>query len=169
MRLLPIFLLLISSLGAKSGLLDIEWSKIEQTQQKPSTPYPHQLTDGIKDTHLPVYLPSNYAYDTKMAVVADKDFYTISFFIDNATVMMAGDRTFQESISPSDSKFEKIIESPPLDFIEDSGIMSVDFNRNGANYTLSVECENYQKDSRCQEEDFLRGLYNRLIFIGGKK
>ena len=169
MRLLLISLLFISSLYAQSGILDIDWSKTDPKHQKPSTPYPNVLTKGIENTHLPVYIPSSYAYDKKMAVVADRDFYTISFFIDSATVMIGGDRTFQESISDSDLKFEKVIKSPSVEFVEDLGMMSVDFNRHGANYTLLIECEDYKKDKRCQEEDFLKNLYNRLIMVGGKR
>ena len=169
MRLLLTTLLLISSLSAESGILDIEWPKIDPKHQKPSTPYPDVLTKGIKDTKLPVYVPSNYAYDKKMGVVADKNFYTISFFIDKATIMIAGDRSFQETISKSDAKFQKVIKESPVEFIEDEGVMSTDFNRHGVNYTLSVECEDYTEDKRCKDESFLRNIYNRLIIVGGKR
>jgi len=169
MRLLLITLLLISSLNAESGILDIEWPKIDPAHQKPSIPYPDVLTKGIKDTKLPVYIPSTYAYDKKMVVIADKNFYTISFFIDKAIVMMAGDRTFQETISSTDSKFQKVIQPSPVDFVEEEGIMSSDFNRHGVNYTLSIECDDYKTDIRCKEEDFLRNIYNRLILVGGNK
>jgi len=169
MRLLLTILILISYINAESGILDINWPKLNPKHQKPSTPYPNVLTKGIKDTKLPVYIPSNYAYDEKMAVVADKDFYTISFFIDKATVMIAGDRSYQESISKSDTKFEKVIKESPVEFIEDEGVMSTDFNRHGVNYTLSIECEDYTEDERCKDESFLRNLYNRLIIVGGKK
>jgi len=169
MRLLLITLLLISSLNAESGILDIEWPQIDPTHQKPSTPYPDVLTKGIKDTKLPVYIPSTYAYDKKMAIVADKNFYTISFFIDKAIVMIAGDKTFQETISPSDAKFDKVIKPSAVEFVEDEGIMSTDFNRHGVNYTLSIECDDYKTDTRCTKEEFLRNIYNRLIIVGGKK
>ena len=168
MRLLLTVLLLISYLNAESGILNIKWPKPNLRQQKPSNPYPDILTKGIKDTKLPVYVPSTYAYDKRMSVVADKNFYTISFFIDRAIVMVGGDRTFQESISTSDAKFEEVIKPSDIKFIEDEGIMSTDFNRHGVNYTLSIECEDYKTDKRCKEEGFLRNLYNRLIMVGGK-
>jgi hypothetical protein len=167
--LLPIILFLLSSLHAESGILEIKWPQSNLQQQKPLNPYPTVLTNGIKDTLLPIYIPSSYAYDTKMIVVADKNFYTISFFIDKATVMMAGDKTFQESISISDSKFQKVIHPSPIEFLDDEGIMSIDFNRHGVNYTLSIECDDYQTDKRCKEEVFLKNLYNRLIMVGGKQ
>jgi len=168
MRLLLTILLFISSLTAQSGILDIEWPKIDPKHQKPSTPYPTILTQNIKNTQLPVYLPSSYTHDKRMAIVADKNFYTISFFIDKATIMMAGDRTFQETIDKTDKALqEKLIQDSSIEFIENEGVMSVDFNRHGVNYTLSIECENSTKDSRCEKDTFLRNLYNRLIIVGG--
>jgi hypothetical protein len=168
MRLLLITLFIISSLNSDSGILDIKWPKPNAKHQKPSTPYPDVLTKGIKDTKLPVYLPSSYAYDKKMIVVADNNFYTISFLLQGATFMVEGDKTFQQSVSTSNQKFHKVMKASPIEFIQEEGIMSTDFNRHGINYTLSVECENPEKDKRCKEENFLQNLYNRLIIVGGR-
>jgi hypothetical protein len=168
MRLLLITLFIISSLNSDSGILDIKWPKPNANHQKPSTPYPDVLTKGIKDTKLPVYLPSSYAYDKKMIVVADNNFYTISFLLQGATFMVEGDKTFQQSVSTSNQKFQKVMKASPIEFIQEEGIMSTDFNRHGVNYTLSVECDNPKKDKRCKEEAFLQNLYNRLIMVGGR-
>jgi len=168
MKLFIFSLFLMTSLIAQSGILDIQWPKPNPKQQKPSTPYPSVLTDGIKDTHLPVYIPNNYAYDEKMIVVADKNFYTISFLLDGATVMVSGDKTFQETLSKSTPDFQKLMKPSPLEFIQEEGIMSTDFNRHGVNYALSVECEDIEKDERCIKESFLHNLYNRLIMVGGQ-
>ena len=168
MQILILTLFLISSLNSDGGILDIKWPKPNAQQQKPSTPYPTVLTKGIKDTTLPVYVPSSYAYDKKMIVVSDKNFYTISFLLKNATVMVAGDKTFQESIPSSNSEFQKIMKPSTVEFTQEEGIMSTDFNRHGANYTLSVECDNPKTDKRCKEENFLHNLYNRLIMVGGR-
>jgi len=168
MRLLFITLFLISSLHSDGGILDIKWPKANEQHQKPSTPYPNVLTKGIETTTLPVYIPSSYAYDKKMIVVADKNFYTISFLLKGATLMIEGDKTFQESISTSNSEFKTIMKPSTIEFNQEEGIMSTDFNRHGANYTLSVECDNPKKDERCKEESFLQNLYNRLIMVGGR-
>jgi len=169
MRLLLTTLFLLSSLNADSGILDIKWPKPNPQQQKPSTPYPTVLTKGIKNTKLPVYIPSSFAYDEKMVVVADKNFYTISFLLQGATVMVSGDRTFQQSISTSNSDFQKIMKpSPTVEFMEEEGMRSANFNRHGVNYELSIECDKPKEDARCKEEDFLRKLYSKLIMVGGR-
>jgi len=168
MQILLLTLFLISALNSDGGILDITWPKPNTQHQKPSTPYPTILTKGIENTKLPVYVPNTYAYDAKMIVVADKNFYTISFLLKDATFMVAGDKTFQESISTSNSEFQKVMKDSPLEFTQEEGIMSVDFNRHGVNYTLSVECETPKKDKRCKEENFLHNLYNRLIMVGGR-
>jgi hypothetical protein len=168
MRLILLTLFFISSLSSESGILDIKWPKPNLQHQKPSMPYPTVLLEGIKNSKLPVYLPSSYAYDKKMIVVADKNFYTISFLLQGATLMISGDRTFQESISPSNTEFQKVVKSKAVVFREEEGIMNTDFNRHGVNYTLSIECEQPKKDKRCQEEIFLHNLYNKLIMVGGR-
>jgi len=169
MRLLLTTLLLLSSLNADSGILDIKWPKPNPQQQKPSTPYPTILIQGIKSTKLPIYIPSSLAYDKKMVVVADKNFYTISFLLQGATVMVSGDRTFQESFSTSNHDFQKIMKpSPTVEFMEEEGMRTANFNRHGVNYELSIECDKAKEDERCKEEDFLRQLYTKLIMVGGR-
>jgi len=169
MRLLLTTLLLLSSLNAESGILDIKWPKPNPQQQKPSTPYPSVLTEGIKNTKLPVYIPSSLAYDKKMVVVANKNFYAISFLLQGATLMVSGDKTFQKSVSSSNSGFQKMMKaSPTVEFMEEEGMRSANFNRHGVNYELLIECDKPKKDARCKEENFLRKLYSRLIMVGGR-
>jgi hypothetical protein len=169
MRLLLTTIILLSSLNAESGILDIKWPKPNPQQQKPSTPYPSVLTEGIKNTKLPVYIPSSLAYDKKMVVVANKNFYTISFLLQGATLMVSGDKTFQESVSISNSGFQKMMKaSPSVEFMEEEGMRSANFNRYGVNYELLIECDKPKKDARCKEENFLRKLYSRLIMVGGR-
>ena len=170
MRLLVTTLLLVSSLNAESGVLDIKWPKPNPQQQKPSTPYPNVLIEGIKSTKLPVYIPSSLAYDKKMVVVADKNFYTISFLFKGAILMVSGDKTFQEILSTSNADFQKMMKaSPSVEFMEEEGMRSANFRRHGANYELTIECEQPKKDVRCKDESFLRKFYSRLIIVGGKR
>ena len=171
MRLLLITLLLVSSLYSKSGILDIEWSKVTQKQQKPSIPYPNVLTKGVKDTRLPVYIPRLFAYDKNMVVVADRYFYTISFILKDATIMISGDRTFQEDFSNQGSKFQKMMKaSNGVEFSieEEARIITANFNKQGANYELQIECQT-KSDKRCIKEDFIKNLYKQLIVVGGNK
>jgi len=169
MRLLLLPLLFASFLYSQNGILNVSWPILNIEHQKPSVPYPLILTNSIKNTKLPVYIPSSYVYDKQMIVVSDENFYTISFFIKNATIMIAGDRTFQETISNSDMELQRLLKTSSLEFIQEEGIMNIDFNRHGVNYTLSIECNNPREDKRCTEENFLYKIYNKLIIVGGKK
>jgi len=168
MRLLSIILLTLLSLNA-GGVLPIDWSSINQAQQqKASIPYPKKLIEGIKEVRLPVYLSSSYVYDKSMVVVADKGFYSISFVVNGATLLFEGDRTYQEAVSPKNPEFQKIVQkTTAVEISQSEGIMMAEFNRHGANYAISVECEKPQTDKRCTDEKFIRTLYANLKMVGG--
>jgi len=168
MRLLLIIPFIFSFLHADSGILDIKWPKPNAKQQKPSIPYPKVLTEGIKDVKLPVYIPNSYAYDKNMIVVADKNFYTISFLFKGATVMVSGDKTYQESVS-NKQEFKEILKTTPaVTFEQEEGIMTAEFNRHGVNYSIEIECDKPESDERCTETKLIKDLYNRLIMVGGR-
>ncbi len=168
MRRLLIIPFLFSLLNADSGILDIKWPKPNLKHQKPSTPYPKVLTKGIKDVKLPVYIPNSYAYIKNMIVVADKNFYTISFPFKGATVTISGDRTYQESVS-NKQEFNAILKAtPPVSFEQEEGIMTAEFNRNGVNYSMEIECDKPQTDERCTDTKLIKELYNHLIMVGGR-
>ena len=171
MRYIYLSILSLSILSAGGGVLDVDWSTVtpKSGQQKASVPYPKVLTDGIKDVHLPVYLSSQYAYDKNMIVVADKNFYTISIDLKGAVVTFQGDRTFQESVSPTNPEFQKIAKSSaPVEYVLAEGIMSATFNRHGVNYMINIECEEPKKDKRCRETSLISSLYNSLTMVGGR-
>jgi len=168
MRLIFLLFMTYTFLDA-GGILEIDWSKVKQSQQKATIPYPKVLIEGIKEVRLPVYLSSSYAYDKKMVVVADKDFYTISFLLKGVTVLFEGDRTYQESVSPNNQKFQKIVQkSNDVTFTLSEEVRLAEFNRHGANYAISVECDHPKTDKRCTEEKFIRTLYNQLVMVGGR-
>ena len=170
MRYFYLFILSFSMLSA-GGVLDVDWSSVapKSGQQKSSAPYPKVLTEGIKEVHLPVYLSSRYIYDKSMTVVADKNFYTISIDLENAVVTFQGDRTFQESVSPSNPEFQKIAKSSaPVEYVLAEGIMSATFNRHGVNYMINIECDEPKKDKRCKETTLISALYNSLTMVGGR-
>ena len=169
MRLI-ILLFMTYTFSDAGGILEIDWSKVNKSQQKATMPYPKVLVEGIKEVRLPVYLSSSYAYDKNMIVVADRDFYSISFLLNGATVLFEGDRTYQESVSPSNSEFQKITrQSKVVEFSLSEEIMIAEFNRHGANYAISVECDNPKTDKRCTQEDFIRSLYSSIVLVGGRR
>ncbi|CAA6812134.1 MAG: Unknown protein [uncultured Sulfurovum sp.] len=167
MRLIFSILLTLTLLNG-GGVLDVDWSSIDKSQQKPTAPYPRVLAEGIKDVTLPTYLSSSYAYKENMSIVADRYFYSISFDLEGATVLFEGDRTFQETVSPSNPEFQKIMQKTnPIEFSRSEKIMMAEYQRHGANYTISVECDKPDSDKRCIQEEFIRGLYSSLIMVGG--
>jgi len=169
MKALLIMTLTYGFLWAGGGVLDIEWPKQSQAQQKSKANYPDVLKEGIKDVRLPVYISSQYIYDKSMVVVSNQDFYSISFTLEGASVLFEGDRTYQESVSPNNPEFQKIVQKiQPVEYSKSEEIMVAQFNRHGANYTISVECDEPQKDERCTDEKFIRGLYSSLLMVGGR-
>jgi len=169
MRLIFLLFMTYTFLEA-GGILEIDWSKAKKSQQKATIPYPKVLVEGIKEVRLPVYLSSSYAYDKNMVVVADRDFYSISFLLNGATVLFEGDKTYQESVSPSNSEFQKITQqSKVVEFSLSEEIMTAEFNRHGANYAISVECDKPKTDKRCTQENFIRSLYSSIILVGGHR
>jgi hypothetical protein len=168
MRLL-FFMFLSYGLLSAGGILDIKWPKANASQQKASAAYAKVLVDGVKDVRLPVYLSSSYAYDKNMLVVSDQGFYSISFALDGAMVLFEGDRTYQESISSKNLEFSKIVQKTKnVQFSKSEEIMTVDFNRHGANYAISIECDKPKTDTRCTQESFVRGLYSSIVMVGGR-
>ncbi len=168
MRLFSLILFTLLSLNA-GGILPIDWSKVNSTQQqKASIPYPKKLIEGIKEVRLPVYLSSSYVYDKSIMIVADKGFYSISFVVNGATLLFEGDRTYQEAVSPKNPEFQKIVQKTrAVEISQSEGIMMAEFNRHGANYAISVECEKPKTDKRCTNEEFIRTLYAKLTMVGG--
>ncbi len=151
------------------GVLDVDWSSVEKSaQQKSSKAYPKVLLEGIKEVRLPVYLSTSFIENKSMVVVADKGFYSISFSLNGATLLFEGDRTYQESVSPQNPEFQKMVQkAAALEISESEGIMVAEFKRHGANYAISIECENPKTDKRCTQEEFIRNLYGRLKMVGG--
>jgi len=170
MRLIFFILLSLSLLNAGGGVLEVDWSSISKGQQeKSSAVYPTVLTEGIKNVHLPVYLTKSYAYEKNMVVVADGEFYSISFELEGASVVFEGDKTFQESVSPSNPEFQKIVqETSSVEYVESEGMSVAEFNRHGVNYSVTVECENLKTDKRCTQKNFIQSLYNGLVMVGGR-
>ena len=152
------------------GILDIKWPKVNTSQSKASTPYPKVLIEGTKNVRLPVYLSTSHSYDKNMLIVSDEGFYSISFVLNGAMVLFEGDRTYQESVSSKNLEFSKIIQkAKKVEFSKSEEIMMAEFNRHGANYAISVECDNPKTDKRCTDESFVRGLYSSLILVGGRR
>ncbi|HHL19429.1 MAG TPA: hypothetical protein ENJ33_06815 [Thiothrix sp.] len=165
------FLFVISIVSAEPKVLVIDWPVTQKLKSSMtvlsarSMPYPSGLIDKANAVHLPVYLPSAYAYQETLQMVGEGDFYTVTVPLSAATVFITGDRTYQQDSNAVTSVSTLAKE---LSFIRAEGMVSVDFNRHGANYTLSIECDQPDDDQRCTQTRFLQQVYADLVLIGGQ-
>jgi hypothetical protein len=169
--LVSIFFFAISIVSAEPKLLTIDWPVIQKAQgdmaalSAKSRPYPSGLVNKANAVHLPVYIPSAYAYQETLQMVGEDDFYTATIPLSEAVVFIAGDRTYQQT---SNTEAGASTAAKEVSFIRAEGMVSVDFNRHGANYTLSIECDEPEDDQRCTQTDFLQRVYGDLIMVGGQ-
>jgi hypothetical protein len=163
--------LTISMVSAEPKVLVIDWPVTLKLKSgltvlsARSVPYPSGLVDKANAVHLPVYVPSTYAYQETLQMIGESDFYTVTVPLSVATVFIAGDRTYQQ-----DSAATTSVSTPAkeMSFVRAEGMVSVDFNRHGANYTLSIECDQPDDDQRCTQTDFLQRVYADLVMVGGQ-
>ncbi len=164
MHIIIVLVISFSTLFGDGGLLKVDWSNISTTKQKLRV-IPKDLKDKIKIVTLPVYLPNYYINSKNIKVVADKNFYAITVFLKGAKLLVRGDRTYQMKIEDRRHQFKPSIDK----IIHAEGMATIDFQRHGVNYSMAIECDNPDIDTRCREDNFLKNLYRRLSFIGGTK
>jgi len=169
--LVSVFFLSINMASAEPKLLAIDWPVVQQAKgnavglSAKSLPYPLGLVSKANEVHLPVYMPSTYVYQETLQMVGEDDFYTVTIPLSEAKVFIAGDRAYQQDSTVVSSGSTSAKE---VSFIRAEGMVSVDFNRHGANYTLSIECDKPDEDQRCTQTDFLQRVYADLLMIGGQ-
>jgi hypothetical protein len=151
------------------GILPVDWSSADKTYIKKTRSLPTSLQKAVKDVTMPVYIPKAYANEKNLAIVAQPDFYAITIPFKDATMMISGDRTYQQEIISGGEQIKANMKNVANKFIRSEGILSRDFNRHGANYTLSIECNQPKQDSKCTQDSFLKGMYDSLVLVGGKK
>ena len=168
MRFILTFMLFFSMLHGEGGLLNVKWPKAKTLHEK-SKSYPSDLEKKVENVRLPVYLPTSYIRGHKLSIVSDKNFYFITVILKGATVMVSGDRTYQQKIKSGGGNIMSKIRSINMKFVLSEGIMTTDFNRHGVNYSLLVECDSPLKDIRCNDKKFIKRLYRELTVVGGRR
>ncbi|MGV6816999.1 MAG: hypothetical protein ACWA44_06970 [Thiotrichales bacterium] len=177
MRWFAILLVVVSGITnnacAEPRTLDIDWTaanKDAAALRSLGSPPPN-LSGGEVDassfsaTRLPVLLPSKLAFISYQAS-ADKNSYDVQFQIQDATLLVSGDRYFQYLQSEIDA--DGLSSSTRPQFLNSFGISQLLFTRYGANYSLSLECSDPQNDSRCIAPEYLNQLYDSLHVVGGQ-
>lgn len=177
MTLVGVLFLAIGVASASPKVLVIDWSFMNANpnfKTKGMTvlstrnlPYPQGLVDKASMVRLPVYMPAAYVAEPALQMVGDNDFYTVTIPLPQASLFMTGDRAYQQDSTATVGN----VLAPPvseLSFVRSEGMVSVDFNRHGANYTLSIECEQPDRDERCMQTNFLQQAYADLVMVGGQ-
>jgi hypothetical protein len=167
LMVIPFLLQAEERVEVKNGLLKVDLSSKEIQRYKNSRSAPTPLQKRVSVVAMPVYMPKEFIKNRDITIVADKNFYTISIPLKGALLMISGDRTYQQKVISGGEKLEKMMKLTDSKFMISEGIMGVDFQRHGVNYSLSVECDDPYEDSRCTKKSFLKKIYNDLILVGG--
>ena len=177
MKHILIALLLISTLTHASGILEVDWSSVKTLDEQNTTTnkrrsrltVPESLKEQILNIEMPVYFPKDKLNSKDMSIVTDTNFYAVTIKLDNAYLMISGDKTYQAEITTSKANMKKAIEGYDRKYIVSEGSVNIDFRRHGVNYMLTVECDKPQTDKRCKNSTFLKSEYKKLVVIGGKR
>ena len=168
-KILILLIATIVMLNAGGGILLVKWPKKSNLQSKIEKSYPIVLKEKIKEVALPVLLSKPYIFNQKMSIVADKNFYAITVFLKGANLMISADKTYQLGMKDIDKKSQKMLKHSQQKFINAEGMMITNFTRYGVNYSMQLECDDFQKDKRCTNDKFLKQLYRELVVVGGKR
>ncbi len=168
-KILISLMILMQMVNASGGILPVKWPTKTNLQRKVEKSYPVKLKEKIKKVKLPVLLPKAYVFSQKMSIVSDKNYYTITIFFKGANLMVSGDRTYQLEMRDIDAKSQKMLKRVKQKFTRSEGMMVTDFSRYGVNYSLTLECDNFNQDKRCSNSDFLKKAYRDLVLVGGKR
>ena len=156
-------------LSAEGGILSVKWPKKNSVQQKIEQETPSALRKKIEEVTLPVLLPKSYLRNQKMSIVAEKNYYAITIFFKGANLMVSGDRSYQLEMRDIDVKSQKMLKRVKQEFIRSEGMIVTDFSRYGVSYSMQLECDRFEEDKRCVNDNFLRKLYRELVIVGGKR
>ena len=168
-KILISLMILMQIVDASGGILPVQWPAKTNHQQKIEKSYPLKLKEKIKKVKLPVLLPKAYIFNSKMSIVADKNYYATTIFLKGANLMVSGDKSYQLEMRDIDVKSQKMLKRVKQEFTRSEGMMTTDFSRYGVNYSMTLECDNFNQDKRCANSDFLKKAFRDLVLVGGKR
>jgi hypothetical protein len=161
-------------------MLDVDWSAVSSVSAAGSRSFSPPAARSaslfsaylkkLSKVKLPVYLPATIPGSLGIDVVTDTGFYDVTVHLKGATLFVSGDRFYQQVESSPDAILRKRAKSEANpEFIRAEGLIETDFHRHGVNYSLSIECEQPEEDSRCKSPVFLKQVYRGLKLSGGQK
>jgi|GEM_PF-2258133 len=132
----------------------------------------NEAAGGVVQTRLPVLSPplAVLGFDSPPQVMLfpQENFYTLSITGDDILIEVFGTRLAH--IEPPDpASARRLLATGPSGMRVTRAEYGVDVNLNryGAAYSVSVECDDPEGDSRCSELDYARQIAESLGIVGG--
>jgi len=139
----------------------------------PEIPRPSNREAGeVANTRLPVLVPNMGVLSGEPAptvlLFPHEDFYTLSISGDGLVIEVFGTR-LAHAVAP-DALTARQLRATGPDALRVSATeygQVADFNRYGAAYSVTLECDNPQSDPRCTDDVLVRRLARSLVIAAG--
>ncbi|MBR9826469.1 MAG: hypothetical protein GYB36_11805 [Alphaproteobacteria bacterium] len=131
----------------------------------------NQEAAGITETRLPVLMPTIEALglgETPLTRLFPREnFYTLSIRGPRILIEVFGTRLAHAE--PPDAASERRLRARAsnFDISQTRYGIEVNFNRYGAAYSITIECDNPRTDPRCSETNYARRLAETLVIAAG--
>lgn len=139
----------------------------------PEMPRPSNREAGeVSNTRLPVLVPNMGILSGSPAptvlLFPHEDFYTLSISGDGLVIEIFGTR-LAHAVAPDALSARQLRATGPDELRVSATEFGqvADFNRYGAAYTVTLECDNPQSDPRCADDQLVRRLARSLVIAAG--
>ncbi|WP_323762242.1 hypothetical protein [Maricaulis sp.] len=127
---------------------------------------------GVVATRLPVLIPDTAALavsnDARTLLFPQQDFYTLSVIAPGLVVEVFGTRLAHAHASdPLSTRRLNATNADGYRISETEYGRELSFNRYGAAYSITVECDRPTGDPRCSSDAYIRNLADSLIIAAG--
>ncbi|WP_417482757.1 hypothetical protein [Maricaulis sp.] len=148
-------------------------AEIAATRLAPALPRPsNRQAAQVANTRLPVLVPNMASLSSSpeptVLLFPQPDFYTLSIMGDGLVIEVFGTR-LAHAVAP-DALTARQLRATDPDALRISATeygQVADFNRYGAAYTVTLECDNPQSDPRCADDVLVRRLARSLVIAAG--
>lgn len=154
---------------------EIDWARARQDAQAPTSPKTQRFItlnrQAIDTLRLPVLLPKDPDLASSLRLFPRGDSYTVSAKLARFAFTLTGSRqAFHlppdavKTLPPGGLK-SRVPADGILVEVNESGGIDVSQTRFGVHYSISLECADGQKDQRCANDRYVRGLISRLTVV----
>ena len=148
-------------------------AEITAARLAPALPRPsNRQAAQVANTRLPVLVPNMASLSSSpeptVLLFPQPDFYTLSIMGDGLVIEVFGTR-LAHAVAPDAITARQLRATDP-DALRISATeygQVADFNRYGAAYTVTLECDNPQSDPRCADDTLVRHLARSLVIAAG--